>query len=85
MVLALAFCQCPSSTFLTASGLVDGVSAGISFVAGTMISVSARALGSSSLSDFASATKNGGPHRPGHSRTQDVPPVWNRMEANLQD
>ncbi len=55
MVLALAFCQCPSSTFLTASGLVDGVSAGISFVAGTMISVSARALGSSSLSDFASA------------------------------
>src|SRR5207247_11353056 len=53
MVLALAFCQCPSSTFLTALGLVDGVSAGISFVAGTMISVSARALGSSSLSDFA--------------------------------
>ena len=53
IILALAFCQCRSSTFLTVSGLVDGVSAGISFVAGTMISVSARALDSSSLSDFA--------------------------------
>src|ERR1700730_8254741 len=53
IILALAFCQCWSATFLTVSGLVDGVSAGIGFAAGTIISVSARALGSSSLSDFA--------------------------------
>jgi hypothetical protein len=53
VILALAFCQCWSATFLTVSGLADGVSAGIGFAAGAMISVSARALGSSSLSDFA--------------------------------
>ena len=53
MVLALASCQCRPATFLTVAGLVDGISAGIGFAAGTIISVSARALGSSSLSDFA--------------------------------
>lgn len=41
IILALAFCQGRSATFLTVSGLFDGVSAGISFVAGTMISDSA--------------------------------------------
>ena len=56
--LALAFRQCRSATFLTVSGLVVGgsagiVSAGTVFAAGTIISVSARALGSFSLSDFA--------------------------------
>ena len=53
MVLALASCQYRPATFLTVAGLVDGISAGIGFAAGTIISVSARALGSSSLSDFA--------------------------------
>ena len=36
-----------------ASAPCDGVSAGVAFAAGTMISGSARARGSSSLSDFA--------------------------------
>ena len=53
IILALAFCQCRSTTFLIVSGLLDGISVGIVFAAGTIISVSARALGSSSLSDFA--------------------------------
>jgi hypothetical protein len=51
--LALAFRQRRSSIFVTVSGLVDGVSAGVGFAAGTIIPGSARALGSSSLSDFA--------------------------------
>ena len=55
MVLALASCQCRPATFLTVAGLVDGISAGIGFAAGTIISVSARALGSSSLSDLANS------------------------------
>ena len=53
MVLALASCQCPLAVFLMVSGLVDGLSAGIVFVAGTTIAVCAGVSGSSSLSDFA--------------------------------
>src|SRR6266404_7217876 len=41
IILALAFCQCRSSTFLTVSRLADCVSA---FVAGTVISATAPAL-----------------------------------------
>jgi hypothetical protein len=52
-MLALAFRQRRSSVFVTVSGLVDGVSASVGFAAGTIIPGSARALGSSSLSDFA--------------------------------
>jgi hypothetical protein len=52
LILALASFQCPL-VFLMVAGLLDGVSAGIVFVAGTIISVFARALSSSSLSAFA--------------------------------
>jgi hypothetical protein len=54
-ILALASCQCRSSTFLIVSGTGGGISAGIWAVAiagGKLASVSTGALGSGSLSDF---------------------------------
>jgi hypothetical protein len=51
--LALASCQCGLAISPTAARSVEGVSTGLVFGIGTMISGSARMAGSSSLSDFA--------------------------------
>src|SRR6266403_3994465 len=59
IVLALVSCQGRSATFLTVSGLVDGVSASIGFTGGTMISASARALASCQGRSATSLTVSG--------------------------
>jgi len=58
-ILALASCQRRFSTFLIVSGPAGGISAGISaavIAGGKLASVSARALGSGSLSDFVNSS-----------------------------
>jgi hypothetical protein len=53
MTVALASRQCPLAAFLMVSGLVDGLSAGVVFVAGTTISAFTGVPGNSSLSPYA--------------------------------
>jgi len=54
-ILALASCQCRFSTFLIVSGTAGGISAAV-IAGGKLASVSTRALGSGSLSDFVNSS-----------------------------